>query len=132
MTDENRRYNVKLQLERSGELLKAAQVLHDNGFAADAVSRCYYAMLHAALALLLTEGVEPKTHSGVASQLNLLFVRNGRFPPSFTRRLAHLEDDRASADYDVTAVYGEEDSLEALDEAKTFCSQCLDYLGQWL
>jgi hypothetical protein len=65
LTSDNRRVHVAAELERGAQAAKAAQELLRLGLLNDAVSRAYYAALHFARALLLTEGVEPKTHGGV-------------------------------------------------------------------
>ena len=44
----------------------------------EAISEAYYAMFHAAKALLALRGIHPKTHAGVVSQFGLQFVTEGR------------------------------------------------------
>jgi hypothetical protein len=98
LTDPNRRAHVAAELRRSEEALRAARSLLDLGLYADAVSRAYYAALHAAQALLLTEGVEPRTHRGVSGMLGLHFVVPGRIAPDRAKDLSRLEQFREEAD----------------------------------
>ena len=42
----------------------------------EAISEAYYAMFHAAKALLALRGIHPKTHAGVVSQFGLQFVKD--------------------------------------------------------
>jgi uncharacterized protein (UPF0332 family) len=52
-----------VQAERS---LRSSRVLLSDGDASGAVNRLYYALYHAARALLIAEGVEiPKSHAGL-------------------------------------------------------------------
>jgi uncharacterized protein (UPF0332 family) len=71
--------------------LRAAHQLLTVGLLNDAVSRAYYAALHVARALLLTEGVEPQTHAGVSSMLGMHFVVSGRLAPEHAKELARLK-----------------------------------------
>ncbi len=58
MIGENKRANVASELGRADESMRAARVLVDAALLHDAESRLYYAIYHAAVALLLTEGLE--------------------------------------------------------------------------
>ncbi|MBI3927240.1 MAG: HEPN domain-containing protein [Armatimonadetes bacterium] len=131
MTGENRAANIELERERWEAALRSAGLLHEAGEHADSVSRAYYAMLHAATAVLLTEGLEARTHSGVAHLLNLHFVRSGRFPPEQARRLTRLQAEREAADYDRAAVFTREASEDTLTQAGEFCSACRKVLEAW-
>jgi len=99
VTDANKNANVEIEMERSGECLRAARILLDAGLLHDAESRLYYAIYHAAVALLLTEGVEPRSHAGVTSLLGLHFVRPGRLASEDARLFARIQKYRVEADY---------------------------------
>lgn len=49
-------------LARADQLLAAAESLIQQGFPPDAVSRSYYAMFHAATAVLLELGIQRSSH----------------------------------------------------------------------
>jgi len=99
VTDENKRTNIASELARAAECLRAAAVLVEAGLLHDAESRLYYAAYHAAVAVLLTEGVEPRSHAGVASLLGLHFVKPRRLDPGDARLFARLQKYRIEADY---------------------------------
>ncbi|MBI3930242.1 MAG: HEPN domain-containing protein [Armatimonadetes bacterium] len=128
MTKENRRRNIALELNRSDECWRAAVGLRNLDLHADAVSRAYYAMLHAAQAVLLTEGLEARSHSGTITLFNLHFVRPGKLPTTTTRTLTQLQGERETADYDASTVYTSEDSEVILERADEFCATCRNYL----
>ena len=52
------------------------------------MSRAYYAALHVARALLLTEDIEPQTHAGVSAMLGMHFVVPGRLNAQHAKELA--------------------------------------------
>jgi uncharacterized protein (UPF0332 family) len=99
VTGENRRATAAAELARSDESLRAASVLLEAGLLHDAESRLYYAIYHAAMALLLTEGIEPRSHAGVASLLGLHFIKTGRMDADDGRLFARIQKYRIEADY---------------------------------
>lgn len=133
MTEENRRQNIGLEVERGSQALQAARVLLEQGLLADAVSRAYYAMLHHARTLLLTEGLEARTHAGVAHLLHLHFVRTGRLDSSLARYLTQHQAEREEADYDSAVVFTADDARASVERAEAFCETVLARLreGGW-
>ena len=99
MTPDNVRRNVAAEIARAGDSLRAASVLVDAGLLHDAESRLYYAIYHGAIALLLTEGVEPRSHAGTSSLLGQHFVRTGKLSPDDARLFARIQKYRIEADY---------------------------------
>lgn len=122
MTNENKRVNSAAELARAGESLRAARLLSDAGLLADAESRVYYAAYHAAVALLLSEGLEARSHSGVGQMLGLHFVRTGRLDAADARLFARLQKYRVEADYSTGFVV----TPEAIEEDLTACAAFID------
>lgn len=120
MTEENRRANSAAELARSEESLRAARLLLEGGLLADAESRIYYAAYHAAVALLLTDGLEPRFHSGVGQLLGLHFVRTGLLHPDDARLFARLQKYRVEADYSTGFVVTREAAAEDLSACEGF------------
>jgi len=75
MNEENKKANIREEIERADEAIKAADLLFDNGFLKDAVSKLYYSLLYCIRALLLTKGLEPKSHEGALRLFGLHFVK---------------------------------------------------------
>jgi uncharacterized protein (UPF0332 family) len=100
VTDENRRANIAAEMEKSRRAFATAHVDAEAGDFDAALNRLYYAAFHAATAVCLTEGLEPRTHRGARHLLNLHFVVPGRLDDRVSRALAALEDDRNLADYE--------------------------------
>jgi hypothetical protein len=99
VTEANRRANVASELARAEESMKAARLLIDAGLLHDAESRLYYAIYHAAVAVLLTEGIEPRSHAGTVSLLGLHFVKTGRMAAEDARLFARIQKYRIESDY---------------------------------
>lgn len=117
MTDDNKRANSAAELARGDESLRAARVLIDAGLLHDAESRLYYAAYHATVALLLTQGLEARSHSGVANLLGLHFVKTGRLDAEDARLFARLQKYRVEADYSTGFVL----TKQALEEDLAAC-----------
>jgi len=64
MNEENKRENIREEIDRAMDAIKAAQLLFENGFVRDAISKLYYSLLYSVRALLLAKGLEPKSHEG--------------------------------------------------------------------
>jgi uncharacterized protein (UPF0332 family) len=93
--------HVDAELRRAHQSIQAAQILLDANLLPDAVSRSYYAVLHAARAALLAHNVIAESHSAVGRLFGLTFVRSGLLDAEFGRILRSEQDRRIEADYDV-------------------------------
>lgn len=134
MTDENRRVQVAAEVVRAEEAHRATHELLRLGLLNDAVSRAYYSALHYAMALLLTEGIEPQTHRGVGSMLGQHFIVPRKLPVDRAKDLARLEQFRSEADYNRFFVLSPEGAAEEAAVADRFRAAARDYLqgGGWL
>lgn len=120
MTDEARRANVALELRRADESRRAAETLLAAGLLSDAISRAYYAAFHLIRALLVSRGLEPRSHAGAFHLFNVELVSRGLLPTTLNRTLAGLQRAREIADYDAAVVFAAEDGARYLDEVRAF------------
>jgi hypothetical protein len=77
VTSENRRRNAAAELERADTCLSEARQLQQASLPYGAASRAYYAVFHAARALLFSIGIEAGSHKGVVAMIGDHFVRPG-------------------------------------------------------
>jgi uncharacterized protein (UPF0332 family) len=125
VTDENRKRNLADELARAEQAFQAAQALTDLGLHADSVSRAYYGAFHCLRALLLSRGVEAKTHAGAIHLFNTEFIRAGLFPSSHNRLLAGIQRSRELADYDAGVNFSKDDAEACLRDADAFRTDVL-------
>lgn len=112
---------IQYRLDSAQEMLRDAQVLRQNGGSpVSIVNRAYYSVFYAALALLVTEDVEPNKHAGVLSKFDELFVRQGIFSKEMSRILHHAFDMRQAGDYQKSKVITEEQAIDVLSSAEEF------------
>lgn len=119
---------IKGYLEKAERKLEVAEKLLRSDDYEDAVSRAYYAVFHAAQALLLTEGERAETHKGVVTLFGLFFVKTGKFKKDLGKYLANLKDERESGDYEVFSYIDRETAETAIEEAKEFIRESKAYL----
>ena len=96
-----------------------------------AVSRAYYAVLHATRALLATKGLMPKSHSGTKTLFGQEFVRTGMLPRWMGVAYSSLSEMRTAADYDVKLSDPTPQATEqALEDARRFLEEARRYLAE--
>src|SRR5215510_7925569 len=78
---------VLAEWQRAGQALRAAEVLTDAGYPADALSRAYYATLHAAKAALSVHNVVTASHAAVRRMFGLHLIRTGEIEREWASNL---------------------------------------------
>jgi uncharacterized protein (UPF0332 family) len=121
---------IHLYLDRARQDLAAAQSNLDQSFYGVVVSRAYYAMYYAVNALLASQSVSRKTHSGTISAFGEYFVKPGLIETEYAKMLGNAFNSRLGSDYDVT--YSVELTLAkgVLQDARRFVDRAESYLQQ--
>lgn len=117
MTEDGKREAVATELRLATEELTIAEGLVQAGHFRVAVSRAYFAVFHAARALLYAEGLEPKSHASVQTLWSSHLVKSGRYEPASGRVLARLQRYRELADYSPDFVVDEPSAGEDVHAA---------------
>jgi uncharacterized protein (UPF0332 family) len=128
MMEENKKENISEEIKRAKETLNAADLLGDNGFYTDAVSKLYYFLLCNVRAILLTKGLEPKSHEGALRLFCLHFVKKGLFKPKDSHIFSKLMKYREEADYNPSYSFTKEDFIELRKEAEELAENVENYL----
>ena len=118
MREENKKENVREEIDRAAESMKAADLLFNNGFIRDAVGKLYYSLLYVVRATLLTKGLEPKSHEGTLRLFGMHFVKRGIFEAKDSHIFSKLMKYRQEADYNPSYVFTTEDYVEFKKEAE--------------
>lgn len=118
------------RLNRARQHLKSARDLLTNEDFADSVSRSYYAIFQAARALLATEQLESRKHSGVISLFNRYFVKTSKIDKQLGVMLKDARRSREMADYSDIAEFAREDAEDQLQDAETFLQAITKLLGK--
>lgn len=94
MNASNRKENAEREAAVGDDALRAAEALLLLNLYNDAGEWAYYAAFHYARALLLLDGLEPKTHRGVLALLESHFEATGRLEADALSRFARLQAGR--------------------------------------
>ncbi len=130
MMEENKKENINEEIKRAKETLNAADLLGGNGFYTDAVSKLYYFLLYNVRAMLLTKGLEPKSHEGALRLFGLHFVKKGLFKPKDSHIFSKLMKYREEADYNPSYSFTKEDFIELRKEAEELAETIKNYLNK--
>ena len=130
MTDSNRAAGIAEELARAESALAASALLADGGFPSDAVSRLYYSLRFRVRALLLTLGLEAKSHEGALRLLSLHFVKTGRLEPEASHLFSRLMKYREEADYNPSYLFTVDDARKLRDEAAALASRIAELIRQ--
>ncbi len=105
--------------EAEKKLGRAVNLLNDSYFD-DAARNAHYSMYHASKALLTLKGVEPKTHHGVISEIQRLYVKPGELEQEYAASLARDLQVRIRTDYETMVEVTKEMAKESVNDAKEF------------
>ena len=119
---------VLAEWSRAREALRAAETLTRDRCYADAISRAYYAVLHAAKAALHLHDVAAESHAAVRRMFGLHLVKPGDIEPKWSAYLVESLDDRLAADYDVETTFSREDARSECRRSREFLSRVRRYL----
>ncbi len=119
MTEENKRENIRLEMEEAENIFSEAELLFQNGFIKGAVSRLYYAVLHGIRSILLTKGLEAKSHEGALRLLGLHFIKEGLLDTQTSHTFSKMMKFREEADYNPAYLFAREDYLGLRQEVVT-------------
>jgi len=128
VNEENKKANIREEIDRAIEATRAADLLFENGFVRDAVSKVYYSLLYSIRAVLLTEGLEPKSHEGALRRFGLQFVKPGAFEAKDSHILSKRMKFREEADYNSYYPFAPEDFTEFKSEADAVIQKITHYL----
>jgi uncharacterized protein (UPF0332 family) len=94
----------------------------------DAVSRLYYFLLYNIRALLLTKGLEPKSHEGALRLFALHFIKEKIFEPKDSHVFSKLMKYREEADYNPSYVFTKDDFTDFQKEVEALSIKIKSYL----
>ena len=132
LTDEQRRDIVRYRMENAQKMLSEVESHRENGFYNTAVNRMYYACYYAATAMLISMGIEVKSHDGVRLNLGKYVVMEGRLSPELGRFYSRLFSKRSTGDYDDFINHTLATVDELLPQARQLISTLLSQLEEWL
>ena len=130
MMEKNKKLNIHEEIHRADQAMEAARLLYENGYFNDAISRLYYCIFYHVRALLLSKGLEPKTHEGALRLLSLHFVKQDILAPQASHIFTKLMKFREEADYNPSYVFTKDDFIHFQKEVQALSEKISEYLTQ--
>jgi len=112
--------DARLHLVLAEEMLAEAAAAVSRGAHRTAVDRAYYAMVHAASALLAADGERAASHGRLIARLGEQFARSRRIGREHHRALLAAYELRRAADYDPRAEFDVADVQDLVAAAREF------------
>ncbi len=110
--------------------LRETRLLIDNAMNETATSRLYYASFYAVNALLVSNGYNPKTHSGAKSLFNKEFILAHKIDSKFSDFYSFIMAKRFEADYE-DFVFIDEKNIENLyEQTQAFVNAILQLMNK--
>lgn len=99
LTETERRDLIKYRIEKAYRTFKEAEDNARLNHWSLAGNRLYYSAFHIVQALLLDNGLDAHTHSGLIHVFGQHFIANGKLDKSYGRLMTRLFELRQSGDY---------------------------------
>ncbi|MDI6655591.1 MAG: HEPN domain-containing protein [Candidatus Hydrothermarchaeota archaeon] len=123
---------VSAELKLAEEFLQDAKLLFNNCSFRSAESRLYYSIFHAARALLLRKGFQPKTHKGTIALFGKEVIGKGMIEEKYAKLLSKTFSLREEADYLALATIDEielegliKDAERFVDKMESLCAESI-------
>ncbi len=124
MNDKKRTLS-EYRLDKAKEELQTAVLNLGHDKISQSVNRSYYAIFHAARALLAFDLFDSKRHSAIIAFFNQKYIATGQIDKSFYKMVAAAFDIRLKCDYQDFYVVSKEEAKNQLDNATQFIS-CIE------
>jgi len=121
---------VEYRLDEARESIEEAVLLLEGGKSRGALSRAYYAMFYATLALLAIKELGASKHSGVIRLFHGHYVQDGTFDKEIARSLSVAFDLRNKSDYRELTSPSSEEAQDTLEAAKKFVAEAERVIAQ--
>lgn len=123
MTESSKKYAQK-SMEIAETFLKSAKATLKIGDLRTAVDRAYYAMFHAAQAVLVWMGISPsRTHRGLRNSFGKNVVLKGLCDKRFGKMLTKGFNMRQVGTYTIDAHFDKESVKELIEDAQRFVEE---------
>jgi len=113
---------------RAERAFSVAVDMFNLGHYVDAMSKIYYSIFYATEAVLITEGITPKSHRGVLCLFIENYIKTGKFKQSHSKLLSNAFQERIASDYEIKFSISKEEVNEYMHKAREFLDEVKDFL----
>ena len=119
---------VLINIKQAQRSLTSAHVLFADDDLGGAINRIYYCVFYCARALLSSEDLDFKRHSGVISHFRREYIKTGKLEERLSDIIGDLFDDRMGSDYDTDFSADIETVKSEIEDAEYFLCKITEYL----
>lgn len=119
---------IRYRMERSKEMLVAAEENLNVRQYGTSLNRSYYAVFHAMRAVNMLDGFDSSKHSGVIAYFNKAFLKEGKLDKNLSKIIKDASYLREKSDYDDFYLASRQDAKMQLDNARKFVEAVVKYL----
>ena len=119
----------KYRIEKAKETLRAAKINFENELYLNSASDSYYAIFHAARALLALEGADFKKHSAVISHFQRYYIKTKIFNNKLSDSISKAFEIRNDSDYEDFFVLSKGDAMKQIEDATEFIDEIEKYIN---
>ena len=123
-----RHHQIQAEWKRAQKAFHAVDLLQQHGLAEDAISRAYYATMHAAKAALLVHNVIAESHAAVRRLFGQVLVVAAGVEREWAQILARGHDQREAAEYNVEFVVEADAAARVVPDARRFVERMAAYV----
>jgi uncharacterized protein (UPF0332 family) len=128
LSEEDRKSLVEYRLKKAKETFAEISILIENKLWRNAANRLYYACFYAASALLINDGHQAHTHSGVKTVLSLNYIKENKIDKSLIKTYGKLFNMRQRDDYEDWINIEEDDISPLVEPAKKFIVEIENFI----
>jgi uncharacterized protein (UPF0332 family) len=120
---ENLNELVKYRIQQAYETIAEVEFQIANNYLNTAVTRIYYGMFYALLALALKNNFKTSKHQQLIGWFNKEFVKSGKVDTRFGSIIHKAFEDRTDSDYGIFIEFEKAEVQNKLEEMKEFISK---------
>jgi len=128
--DEQKIILARYRLDKAREELESAKQSFDKNLLRVSLSNSYYSVFHSVRILLALEGIDSKTHKGVAHLFNVHFIKNNLLPLRMNEILSDSFEMRLDSDYEDFYIASREEAKEQIDNAEFFLNEIVSFVSK--
>ncbi len=117
-------------LDGASDKFTATEVLINQEFYEEAVTRLFYGLLFCARALLLTSGKSPEDPDEIIAMFNSEFVKKGMVDKEWRTLIKDVKNMAKKADFSPTFTVSEEKMKSLMERAEVFMEQVEDIISE--
>jgi hypothetical protein len=121
-------------LQKAAEKIKSTEILLNQGFYGDSISRAYYSVFHSIVAILRLKQIDLSRHKHVyiLNQFRINWIDTKIFDLDFYTKILNIKNIREHADYSIRYEIKKSEAIEILKDSKYIYKKIKEYFDNIL